>query len=77
MIDLKKKYKTRDGRDVILHDIVEFNSCGNRVTYPVKGSIVNKKVYTKLQFSIWSKDGFADVVWNKNSHNRDLIEVNP
>ena len=80
MIDLEKQYKTRDGHKVILHDIVLKNSCGKKVTYPVKGTIYldSKKNWghQKTSYNCWSIDGITDVVWGNNKE-LDLIEVIP
>jgi hypothetical protein len=77
-IDLKKKYKTRDGHKVELHNIVLENSCGRLVTYPVKGTIIlqekGKGKREKTRYTIWSIYGIEDVVWGNNSE-WDLIEI--
>jgi len=73
IITLDKKYKTRDGKRVELHAITEYNSCGAKVTYPVKGTIILREKPIKIRYMIWSINGVTDVVWNKFS-NLDLIE---
>jgi len=76
-IDLSKKYRTRDGRRVELHDIVLENSCGQNVTYPVKGSIILQEKgdgkREKTRYTIWSIEGIEDVVFRNNSE-LDLVE---
>ena len=78
MIDITKQYKTRDGRKVVLHNIVLKNSCKKTVTYPVKGTIYlsTKKNWghQATRCAIWSINGIADVVWGKHKED-DLIEV--
>ena len=77
-IDLKKKYKTRDGHKVELHDIVLENSCGGLVTYPVKGTIYldGKKNWghQETRYTGWSIYGIQDVVFGNHSE-WDLIEI--
>jgi len=77
MISLDKKYKTRSGLKVQLHNIKIHNSAGREVTYPVKGTIYMPPkqggVRERKRYFIWSIDGKADVVWNKPD--LDLIEV--
>jgi hypothetical protein len=73
-IDPAKTYKTRDGKRVIDIHIVMKNSCGDEVTYPVKGSIVIREKPWKTEWAIWSLDGRADVVWGNHSE-RDLVEA--
>ena len=74
-IDLDKTYTTREGKKVEGLQIVLHNSCGNEVTYPVKGTIVIKeKPKRKTEYRIWSLDGKADVVF-RGKEQFDLIEV--
>lgn len=63
-IDTSKKY-TCNGKRVICLSIVTHNSAGEKVTYPVKGSVVVREKPLKLEYRIWSIDGEADVVWHK------------
>ena len=74
-IDLTKTYKTQSGNEVILHEIKLQNSCGNDVSYPVKGSIVfiTPKERKKMKYNIWSLDGEYDLL-NKN-HKYNLVCV--
>jgi len=71
MIDLTKTY-TCGGKRVLGLQIVRYNSAGNEVTYPVKGSVVICEKPFKTEYRIWSIDGIADVVWVKGSN---LIRV--
>jgi hypothetical protein len=73
MIDLNKKYKTRNGCKVILHDIVLFNSVGGKVSYPVKGTVIVKDKPRKTTMMIWSEEGLSDIVWGSNK-GFDLVE---
>lgn len=70
-IDKNKQY-TYNGKRVIIHDIVLYNSCGNEVTYPVKCTVIMNEKPRKTKFKIFSLDGREDVVWG-NGHK--LIEV--
>jgi hypothetical protein len=66
-IDITKKY-TCGGKRVVDLQIVTHNSCGQQVTYPVKGSVVVREKPLKLEYRIWSMDGIADVVWGKGDN---------
>ena len=72
-VDVEKKYKTRDGRDVINLQIVLHNSCGNEVTYPVKGSIIKRgtSARKKTEYTVWSLDGRHNIL-EKNGK-KDLV----
>lgn len=72
MVDISKEYTTRNGKRVIGLEINEYNSCGFKVSYPVKGSIVQQEKPLKLEYAIWSIDGISDIVWGKNK-GKDLI----
>lgn len=75
MIDLTKTYTTRDGREVLLHDIILFNSTGFAVTFPVKGSIITHTPTGRLRtkYAIWRIDGRFTVTGEAPE---DLIEIN-
>ena len=66
-IDITKKY-TCGGKRVVALQIVTHNACGQKVTYPVKGSVVVREKPLKLEYRIWSIDGIADVVWGKGDN---------
>lgn len=76
MIDLKKKYTTRDGREVVLHAIVDYNSAGDFVTFPVKGSIITPPVSpggrSRTTYAIWKRNGRADIF---RKTGEDLLEI--
>ncbi len=68
MIEMGKKYKTRDGRDVILYTV-----SGSDETKPVVGEY-RVSALTWVATS-WRKTG----IWNSDNHKSkyDLIEVKP
>lgn len=70
MIDINKKYRTVCGHDVVGLQRVEFNSAGNRVTFPIKGSI---KIPGKrsLKYEIWNEQGKCKVFGDSKF---DLVE---
>ena len=72
MIDINKKYRTREGKRVYSLNYVPLNSCGEKVTYPIKGSIVVREKPLKYRYQIWSEDGITDVVFGKNKKD-DLV----
>jgi hypothetical protein len=63
------KLTTRAGHTVTLHETVLKNSCGDLVTFPLKGSIRHKN---RSRYQIWTLDGRADVL---NPHRDDIISV--
>ena len=73
-IDITKKYITRSGKRVVGLSCVPRNSCGELVTYPIKGSIVIKEKPLKLEYCIWSDEGVTDVVFGKNK-GKDLFPL--
>lgn len=75
IVDLTKRYATRDGREVELYDIVEFNSAGDRVTFPIKGNIITRTPAGRRRtaYTIWKRNGRADIFRESPD---DLIEIN-
>jgi hypothetical protein len=68
-ISLDKKYKTRSGLEVDLHNIGEL-----KYSFPVRGSIVIKeKPSRKTEYSIWSING--EYLSCEYPHDKDLVEV--
>lgn len=65
MIDIKKKYKTRDGRDV------ELKFTDGKGEYPVAGYIIDENNYAELHE--WRSNGKYVAVCGEDDH--DLIEV--
>ena len=72
MIDITKKWMTREGKIVVNLNYTPLNSCGNKVTYPIKGTIILRDKPLKTTYAIWSEDGISDVVWRNNSE-QDLV----
>ena len=66
MIDINKKYRTRDGREVRIYAM---DGGGG---YPVHGTIFSKELGWML--ATWSVDGCA---LNDINHLADLVEVKP
>ena len=66
MIDINKKYRTRDGREVRIYALDGGGGC------PVHGIIFSKQLGWML--ATWSMDGFA---LNDIDHPADLVEVKP
>ena len=71
-IKTDKVYRTKSGKRVIDLEIVLKNSCGNEVTFPVKGSIVVREKPLKTKYTIWTLDG-RHTIWGASDF--DLIEV--
>lgn len=74
--DNTRRYTTRSGKEVILHETVPHNSAGQAVTFPIKGSVITltPKGRRQSRFQIWTPDGRADVL--KESPD-DLIDFPP
>jgi len=66
MIDINKKYRTRDGREVRIYAVDGGGGC------PVQGTIFSKELGWLL--ATWSMDGCA---LNDIDHPADLVEVKP
>ena len=73
MIDCTKTYQTRNGKRVVNLTNVPFNSAGDKVTFPIKGTIIVREKPLKTSYAIWTIEGkydvFRDNLW-------DLIEIN-
>lgn len=71
-----RRYTTRSGQQVVIHETVPFNSCGAAVTFPIKGNVITKTASgrTQTRMQIWTPDGKADVM---RSHQDDLIDFPP
>jgi hypothetical protein len=74
-IDKTKKYKTQNGYEVIIEDIIINNGNGKEVTFPVKGSYIipRKKGKDKKKRTLWTLDGRDNVLKIKTG--LDLIEI--
>ena len=70
IIDLSRKYRTRSGHEVTLIERKPFNSAGEAVTFPIKGTINRKP--RRSAYQTWTDDGRASVL---AKHPHDLIEV--
>jgi len=55
------------GLQMVLH-----NSCGNEVTYPVKGEVIIREKPWKTEYRIWSLDGKSDIVFG-DDNSKDLV----
>jgi hypothetical protein len=62
MIELGE-HKTRDGRRVVVHEIKPQNDAGQKVTFPVKGTIYSQTPSGRLKktFAIWDENGRHNV----------------
>lgn len=67
MLDITKPIQTVKGQRVIGLTIKEHNGVGNKVTYPLKGSIVVKEKPLQLEYCIWTLDGIYDIVFGNHS----------
>ena len=67
MIDINKKYRTRDGREVRIY------ATDGRAMYPIHGAILQEHGW---QQSCWAVDGLHSISSSGN-HSGDLIEVRP
>ena len=66
MIDINKKYRTRDGREVRIY------ATDGEGAFPIQGAIFFGKGWRMRQ---WMKDGSAHI--NTGDSDSDLIEVRP
>jgi len=71
-IDLDVTYRTRSSKRVINLERTLYNSNGNEVTFPVKGSVVVREKPFKSEYQIWTLDGRADVL---NKSDDDLVKA--
>jgi hypothetical protein len=70
-LDTTCKYITRAGHIVTLHETVLKNSCGDLVTFPLKGSVKNpNRPRSQSRYQIWTLDGRANVL---GQHPDDLM----
>jgi hypothetical protein len=53
---------TRDGKRVILVAYIPTNLRGEFVTFPIKGTIVERERPVKFRYQIWTLDGRAHVL---------------
>lgn len=71
-IDPNKKY-TRNGKRVVGIKIVEKNSAGRPVTYPVKGTIILREKHLKTKYQIWSIYGEVNTAFPDPENNLLLV----
>lgn len=69
-IDVDQEYVTKDGKRVINLFKVLHNSCGDEVTFPIKGSVVVREKPRKTRYCIWTLDGRHSTV---NESELDLV----
>jgi hypothetical protein len=48
---------TRNGKKIVGVQYKPFNSIGNRVTFPIKGTIILSEKPTKKRYQIWTIEG--------------------
>ena len=74
MIDINKPVQTKSGKRVVALSRIPFNSAGNKVTFPIKGTIVVNEKPLRTVFNIWTDDGINDPVMGYHS-DLDLVNV--
>ena len=70
---MAKQLMTRSGDAVTLHGRKERNSVGNKVTFPLKGTIRFAGFPRKKKFKIFTEDGRASVL--TDTHEHDIINL--
>lgn len=60
-VDNTQEYRTRNGDRVVIYDTVLRSSGGPIVTFPVKGTVIDKDHPRRKHMQIWTLDGRADV----------------
>jgi len=75
MLDINKKYKTRSGKRVINLMYNPFNSNGDVVTYPLKGTVIISEDPWKTMYCIWSEDGLYNKTCPDINRGLDLVEA--
>ena len=64
VVDCRKVYTTVSGKRVVDLRIQLYNGEGREVTYPVKGTVIEREKPLKVRYAIWTLTGLSDVVWN-------------
>jgi hypothetical protein len=72
--DTTREYKTRRGDRVVLHEFVPRNSPGAIVTFPIKGTIIDKDRPRRKTYNIWTLEGRSDVFGEGPN---DIIDMPP
>lgn len=55
--DLTREYTTRSGDRVVLHGFVPYNSAGDLVSFPIKGTVIIKDHPRRKRNQIWNLQG--------------------
>lgn len=76
-VDILKKYKTLNNKEVVITDVKLYNSINQEVTFPIKGFIIlkNKNKKDKYIYTTWTLDGRVDVTDYNYINKYNLIEV--
>lgn len=69
-----RSYITRSGNRVVLHEFVPRNSNGATVTFPVKGTVIDKDNPRRKHMQIWTLEGRSDVL---SLNDDDIIDLPP
>jgi hypothetical protein len=72
--DTTREYRTRSGDRVIIHECVPHNSCGDRVTFPIKGTVIKASNPRIKRFNIWTTEG-RDNTFSESP--MDIIDMPP
>ena len=70
-IDINKEYKTVDRKVVTNLQYVPYNSVGEKVTFPIKGTIILRQKPMKTMYTIWTEEGKHSVFGDTKF---DLVE---
>ena len=68
--DTTKHYRTRAGDKVTIHDLVERNSLGSLVTFPLKVSIRPDRPRARSRYAILTAEGRASAC---GDHRDDIV----
>jgi hypothetical protein len=77
-LDLSKMYKTASGKTVESLSCILYNSLGEEVAYPLKGTVVLCKHPRKTRYTSWTLDGRENTlpqISNIDSESYNLVEV--
>jgi hypothetical protein len=76
-VDNTHQYRTRSGNAVVIHETVLRNSAGQIVTFPVKGTVIDKANPRKKHMQIWTLDGRANVLGESKDDVVDGFNIDP
>lgn len=68
--DTSRAYITRRGDRVVIHEVVRKNALGNEVTFPVKGTVINRENPRSKRYEIFTLEGRARVL---KEHDNDIV----